>query len=224
MKRALLRKCFLRQPFRSSQEYWERRYQAGGHSGSGSYGDLAIFKAEILNEFVQRHEIHSVIEHGCGDGNQVQLAEYPSYLGFDVSRSALRHCQRLFASDRSKEFRHLDEYDGEQADLVLSLDVIYHLVEDDVFHAHMSRLFDSALRFVIIYSSNTEEPYREGSHMRNRQFSTWIDEHAPQFSLEERIPNRYPFHGEVKSGSISDFYLYRRMTDDSDERKRREQR
>jgi hypothetical protein len=39
-------------------------------------------------------------------------------------------------------------------DLELSLDVIYHLVEDEVFDAYMRSLFAHAGRFVVIYSSN----------------------------------------------------------------------
>ena len=43
-----------------------------------------------------------------------------------------------------------------RADLTLSLDVIYHLVEDDVFVSAMRALFDKAARFVVIYASNQD--------------------------------------------------------------------
>ena len=76
-------------PFTSSEKYWVNRYNGGGNSGEGSYGQLAEFKAEIINEFVRRNVITSVIELGCGDGNQLKLAEYPLYIGFDVSLKAL---------------------------------------------------------------------------------------------------------------------------------------
>lgn len=39
--------------FPGSAAYWETRYRGGEMSGSGSYGRLAEFKAEILNEFVR---------------------------------------------------------------------------------------------------------------------------------------------------------------------------
>src|SRR5437899_4317923 len=58
------------------------------NSGLGSYDKLAEFKAEVLNGFVKENTIKSVIEYGCGDGNQLKFAEYPSYLGFDVSVKA----------------------------------------------------------------------------------------------------------------------------------------
>lgn len=46
----------------SSQEYWEQRYAMGGHSGSGSTGENAVFKSEFLNDFVSDHAIHDVVE------------------------------------------------------------------------------------------------------------------------------------------------------------------
>src|SRR5260370_40522100 len=130
--------------FRSSAAYWERRYTHGGTSGVGSYGDLAKSKATFLNDFVRGHGIKSVVEFGCGDGNQLSLADYPSYVGLDVSRAAIGLCRQRFATDPSKSFFL---YDGTcfadrggvfAADLAISLDVIYHLIEDQVFETYMS--------------------------------------------------------------------------------------
>jgi hypothetical protein len=65
--------------FKNSAQYWEDRYVNGMTSGSGSYGRLAEFKAEFLNEFVADHKISSIVEFGCGDGAQLALAAYPKY-------------------------------------------------------------------------------------------------------------------------------------------------
>ena len=67
--------------FEGSSSYWENRYVADGNSGPGSYGDLAIFKAKILNEFIGTKNVQSVIEFGCGDGHQLSLARYPRISG-----------------------------------------------------------------------------------------------------------------------------------------------
>ena len=215
IKRSLQRRRFKNTPFNGSQDYWERRYQTGGHSGSGSYGELAQFKADALNAFVAEHNIQTVIEHGCGDGNQLTLAKYPQYVGYDVSDRALEMCRQQFEGDDTKRFVHNDQYDGEQAELAMSLDVIYHLVEDAVFDAYMQRLFASATRFVAIYSSDADEPYTPGSHVRQRKFSDWIEKHQPPFKLLSVVENRHPFRGEVKTGSMSDFFYYERVASDS---------
>ena len=200
------------QPFQSSESYWKNRYKAGGNSGNGSYNHLAEFKAEILNAFVSEHGITSVIEYGCGDGNQLRLSRYPSYTGFDVSPNAITRCLNIFSDDGTKSFKLMETYSNEIADLTLSLDVIYHLVEDSVFVDYMHRLFDSSQRFVAIYSSNTDAPPESSAaHVRHRPFSQWIENNKTEWSLLKHIPNKYPFKGDTKSGTFADFYLYTKV-------------
>ena len=90
--------------FPGSAQYWEKRYTYGGSSGQGAYGRLAKFKAEILNNFVSELRVGSVIEFGCGDGNQLELAKYPDYVGLDVSEKAVALCKVKFTNDISKRF------------------------------------------------------------------------------------------------------------------------
>jgi SAM-dependent methyltransferase len=160
--------------FSGSAAYWDTRYRLGSDSGAGSYGTTAAHKAAFVNAFVAEHHVQSVIEFGCGDGNQLSLAEYPSYLGLDVSPEAVRACQARFAGDATKQFKVVSDYDGEQADLALSLDVIYHLVEDLVFEDHMRMLFGAAERYVIVFSSNTNRRTPiDRAHVRHRRFTDW---------------------------------------------------
>lgn len=200
-------------PFPGSEKYWEKRYAAGGLSGVGSYGRFSQFKADVINAFVIAHGVHSVIEFGCGDGNQLALARYPQYLGFDVSETAVASCRRRFAGDQSKSFELMHRYQGERADLALSLDVIYHLIEDQVFENYMRTLFTAARRYVVIYSSDTDENRGyHGTHVRHRKFSSWICQTFPDWRLSEHIPNRYPYKGDYREGSFSDFYIHERVS------------
>ncbi|MBN1811542.1 MAG: class I SAM-dependent methyltransferase [Anaerolineae bacterium] len=199
-------------PFAGSEDYWRQRYKSDGDSGAGSYHKLAEFKAEILNGFVRNKQIRTVIEYGCGDGNQLRLSEYPSYIGFDVSPEAISQCKNIFSDDETKAFKLMDEYADETAQLTLSLDVIYHLVEDEVFHGYMKRLFDSSTNFVIIYSSNTDRQARfQAAHVKHRKFSQWIDQNGPKWKLIQHIPNRY-FHARNTRGEpFADFYIYEKV-------------
>lgn len=198
-----------RGPKVDSAQYWEQRYRAGQTSGTGSYGRLARFKAEFLNAFVAKHDIRSVIEFGSGDGAQLELAEYLSYLGVDVSETAVRECREKFAARANYSFCTLDQFDlSTKADLTLSLDVIYHLVEDRVFEDYMRRLFDSSAGFVIVYSSNSEDPVA-ARHVRRRRFTDWVERNRPDFSLLETVPNKYPFDpADPDNTSRADFFVY----------------
>jgi SAM-dependent methyltransferase len=201
-----------RELFRSSPEYWEMRYAQGGNSGAGSYGRLSRHKAEVINGFVDQHDVASVIEFGCGDGAQLQLANYRKYTGVDVSWRALELCRTKFRTDKTKRFVHMSAARNvpEHAELALSLDVIYHLVEEDIFADYMSRLFGSAERYVCIYSSNLDAP-GPAPHVRHRCFTDWIRRCAPKWTLISHIPNRYPYDPiESMETSWSDFYFYAR--------------
>ena len=198
--------------FSSSSRYWEERYSTGGNSGAGSYGKFAEFKATVLNQFVAKLNAQSVIEFGCGDGNQLTLSKYPTYLGFDVSETAVARCKKLFQGDASKQFRLLADYKGDKADLALSLDVIFHLTEDEIFANHMRALFESSERYVIIYASDSDdrEAY-EAAHVRHRKFTTWIQQNCRQWKLIEHVPNKYPYQGDYTQGSFADFFVYARV-------------
>src|SRR5262245_7900216 len=171
-------------PFPGSAVYWEGRYINGGNSGAGSYGCLAEYKAEVLNGFIARQRVQTAIEFGCGDGNQLGLTKYSNYIGFDVSSAAILRCKELFKSDAHKSFRLMSEYRGETADLALSLDVIYHLVEENIFEHYMRTLFMASNRYVIIYSSNSDDNHGyEGTHVRHRKFTRWVEQNLANWNL-----------------------------------------
>jgi cyclopropane fatty-acyl-phospholipid synthase-like methyltransferase len=168
---------------------------------------VARFKAEALNQFVVEHHVESVLEFGCGDGHQLSLASYPRYIGLDVSRTAVSRCAELFAADTTKSFllyhpMAFINHDAIKADIAVSLDVILHLVEDEVFDTHMRHLFGAAARYVAVFSSNREAACSE-PHVRHRIFTSWVEAHAPDWQMLGRVVNPY------KGGdSLADFYFY----------------
>ncbi len=193
-----------------SAGYWEQRYARGGTSGAGSCGRLARFKAATVNAIVAEHDVGSVIEFGCGDGTQLMLAEYRGYIGIDVSAAAIARCRARFADDPGKRFLLLDEAGGQRADMAVSLDVIFHLVEDAVFDRYMRALFAAADRLVVIYASDREAATAD-AHVRHRAFSAWVDRHAPDWRRVRRVANPYPFDpARPDDSSFADFHLYAR--------------
>ena len=199
--------------FQGSSNYWKERYQQGGTSGPGSAGHLAEFKAEVLNEFVANNGIQSVIEFGCGDGVQLGLAKYPLYAGVDVAEGSVANCRQRFSGDPTKTFylaNQVPENLG-QFDLVLSLDVIFHLVENKVFDAYMHSLFAHAGRFVVIFSSDKDEP-GDAPHVRHRAFTQWIKTHQPKWKQTGYVPNKFPFDPtRPDDTSFADFYIFEQV-------------
>ncbi len=91
----------------------------------------------------------------------------------------------------------------------MSLDVIFHLVEDAIFHDYMGRLFTSSEKYVVIFSSNTNKnKEKPDPHVRHRKFTDWIDIHAKEWKLLSHTANEHPFKGNNKTGSFADFYIF----------------
>ena len=190
----------------SSPAYWEQRYRAGGNSGAGSGGPLLRYKAAVINGFIAENGVASVLDLGCGDGRLLSLLRAPSYVGVDVSPTALACCIARF---RQHRFLLFDALDTEPpAELALSIDVIFHLVEDDVFVRTMDTLFGGATRFVLIYASNVDCGW-PSPHVRHRRFTELVEAAYPDWRLAAHLPNPYPYDpARPNETSFADFFVY----------------
>ncbi|WP_374587392.1 methyltransferase domain-containing protein [Ideonella dechloratans] len=197
--------------FPGSAAYWEKRYAAGGNSGAGSYGRLAKFKAAVVNQVVRDSNVRFVIDLGCGDGSQLELLEIPEYMGFDVSPTSLQMCRERYRSDLSRRFALIDEIPGKQADMTMSLDVVYHLVEDNVFEQYMHQLFDASRNLVLIYASDpVEDCSTSDAHVRHRAVSRWVAKFRPDYELLGKIENPYPLKSDPGTESFAHFSIFQR--------------
>jgi cyclopropane fatty-acyl-phospholipid synthase-like methyltransferase len=186
-----------------TQTIWENRYKAQGNSGNGSYGVLCEYKARFINEFINHNDCKNVIEFGSGDGNQMSYFEVEQYTGVDISEYIIEKCKKKYEHLENKHFVTYDEYYrlSHNFDLALSLDVIYHLVDDIIYEKYMNDLFSSSSKYVIIYSNNIGEIYN-GSHVYKRKFSDYIDLNFPHATLLYNEPNPH------SNQSSAEFFVY----------------
>lgn len=193
-----------------SAAYWQARYLAGGNSGAGSYGRLSVYKAHVVNELCHRKKIRSVAEFGSGDGNQSSLFSIPRYCGVDVSQTSTDQCRQRFAGVPDWSFVTSAEFRAHPAefDLALSLDVIFHLIEDEVFDAYMRQLFATARRFVLIYSSD-HNGETKAPHVRHRAYSAWIAGQMPGWGLSKTW--RQPFAARKNSDPMQTSFAFFRL-------------
>mgnify|MGYP003481641806 CR=1 FL=1 len=180
---------FYAKAFRNSEDYWLRRYRFGGHSGAGSRGAEAEFKAAFVNTLCQELQLDTLAELGCGDGQNAQLLRVGRYLGLDISPRALSLAAGRCRDRAGFDFaliRGLDtsgvrgrvaERLGELPSLTLSMDVIFHLVEDEVFRRYLDTLFASSRKYVAIYSTDHDET--GAAHVRHRHFTPQIESLYP---------------------------------------------
>lgn len=176
------------------KRYWQDRYSRGETSGTGSYGILADYKAEVINDFLEKNDITSVIEFGCGDGNQLRLMNYQTYLGLDIARSAIDLCRSIFSNDESKSFiiyepKYFLNNGYIKADLVVCLDVLYHIIDEWEFNKTLQDIFSCASRFVILYT-NVDALDSDSNHIKFRNLMPYLSR-FPDFKVEEILEQKY---------------------------------
>jgi hypothetical protein len=199
----------------NSAEYWENRYKNGQNSGPGSYNELAVFKANTINRFIEENKITSLIDYGVGDGNQLSLLNIKDvdYYGIDISPTIIGKCKEMYSCDNKKTFLLQDELDESiKADLTLSCDVLYHLIEESVYYKYLFKLFESSKRFVIIYAKN--EDINHKTHVKFRKFTDYISKTYKDVKLVQHIPNEFPqlvIGRDNDKTSPSDFYIYEKL-------------
>lgn len=168
--------------------YWDRRYREGRTSGAGSEGEEGFYKAEYVNDFIHENAVTSVIDWGCGDGQVLELLKvgpshspYVAYTGIDVSPTILERNRQRF---REFVFATPDEAckGGFSADLAISMDVLFHLPDQGDYLTYLDHLFDSATRYVLIYSTN-HAGGRTARHVLRREFTPDIADRFPDWRL-----------------------------------------
>mgnify|MGYP005849048971 CR=1 FL=1 len=197
----------------NSASYWESRYKNQGTSGAGSYGRLAQYKADVINKLAKDQNITQALEFGSGDGNQCSLFSFTKYTGVDVSWEVINRCRDRFSEVPEWLFYHISEPEVKtiQSPLVLSLDVIFHLVEDDIFDKYMHQIFRSSTQFALIYSSDSESP-NSAKHVRHRKYSDWISRNRKDFRLIQSWENPFAMikNSDPDQTSFAQFKLFSR--------------
>ena len=113
------------------RSWWDARYAMGGTSGAGSAGAEAAWKVEQILRACEGYRIGSILDLGCGDGvvGRAVLEGLPgaSYLGIDQAPSAVALCRAQAPAGAEYREGDLCAPGLPRADLVLCLDVLFHL-------------------------------------------------------------------------------------------------
>lgn len=168
--------------------YWHRRYADGRTSGAGSEGTAAVAKAKMIDEVITGYGFTSVIDWGVGDGVVLgHLRSQVPYLGIDVAPVAVELLQARYGPEHpTRRFGLLREGAHQVRDLALSLDVLFHLVDDSTYQVYLASLFGSARAAVLIHA-NDHDGGRTARHVLWRHwtpdvarlFPDWVPALAP---------------------------------------------
>lgn len=189
--------------------YWQDRYESGGDSGAGSYGNNAIWKSTTINRELKRHGIYSVIEFGCGDGYQLSFMRYPQYLGLDVAPAAVERCRKLFKADKTKGFEVYDpakdRLPKNAADMAISLDMLMHVTDDADYERTLEEHFNVADKLVVICTAlYPHYDYTPSPHMAHRDVLGDVKRFEPYWVIERVIYHPSVTKEEREAGKVGD--------------------
>lgn len=135
--------------------YWEERYKGGGTSGKGSVGAEKEWKWSVIDRYGAR--LDDVIDVGCGDLSFWDARPLPErYIGIDISPTVIERNKTKLPNLKficSSADRLLDIG---RSRTVLCLDVLFHIMDDDVYEKILENLaaYSSGLIFVHTWSAN----------------------------------------------------------------------
>ena len=107
------------------------------HGGSGAGSKLENVKeyVEILQKYIDKPEIKTVLDLGCGDWQFSKFLDLSSvsYLGVDVVESVIESNSTSYSASNIKFIsRDITTYELPKVDLIICKDVLQHLCNKDV--------------------------------------------------------------------------------------------
>lgn len=166
------------------KKHWGTNKKGEGVSGPGSRIKNTEKYRELLQNFLKKNQIHSVVDVGCGDWQFSRVLDWKGidYIGYDVVGSLIKKNREKFGA-KNIHFRHANgiELDLPKADLLICKDVLQHLTNEDVhkfisqFHKFKYCLITNDVNPKTLSSTNPQ--IERGGH-RN------LDLSKPPFSLK----------------------------------------
>lgn len=154
-------------PTLTAKEYWDVRYRAGKNSGYGSYGDQKDLKMKLLSGL----NVSSITSVGCGDfyfDSHLIDDVYPNatYIGLDQSEVIINRNKGIYPNTDFRVFT------GEipQADLVVCLDVLFHIYEENEVNDLLGKLEGSWTKYLALTAYERDKQTHPKGHVRIRKF------------------------------------------------------
>lgn len=122
----------------SNKEVFSKIYKEDmWHGGSGAGSEIENVKeyVDILQKYIDKPEIETVLDLGCGDWQFSKFLNLSSvsYLGVDVVESVIEFNSNSYSASNIEFIsRDITTYEVPKADLIICKDVLQHLCNKDV--------------------------------------------------------------------------------------------
>lgn len=200
------------------QVYSEKVWVNG--SGSGSAPANTASYRTFLQAFLERNDIRTVVDLGCGDWQSSRLVDWrgADYVGFDIVRDVVEQNRRLYGAPRVRFECLANEADLPAGDLLVVKDVLQHLPNPDI-HS-MAGLFGRYAYVLVTNTVSAELHRRDGSPVYTQKVNSDlapggmrpVDILAEPFGWDGREVHRYEsFRKGLGAWEIKSTVLLTRM-------------
>jgi len=172
-----------------TRDYWEKRYKTGGNSGFGSHDAGSVkFKGDYISNLIKKYGVETLFDYGCGDGNQLPAIKgYTNYFGYDIAANVVDLCKSKFVGDETKFFSsNLSDILIRKYDMAISMDVTYHIIEEELFELYLDNLFNAG-NIVVLFTTNNDSK-TSLSHHHPRKVIDYIGNKFTDFKLIDMTP------------------------------------
>lgn len=176
---------------------WNKHYENGGKSAEdNNYLEPTRWKHDILNRYYTPGK-DTIIDVGCGDLQfwNGYLRPEDRYMGIDISQEIINrhrknHPNQHFITSSSDQGWDIS------ADVVICIDMLYHILDDDVYIKTLQNIKRYAKRNILIFTWH-KNPLAE--------FPFWFVAMIVQFKKTLRFPRDWSFTSDGNYQKYRDF-------------------
>lgn len=186
-----------------NQAIWGRNDEGQGFSGGGSLLSNTTAYIDLLVNFMETHNIRSVVDAGCGDWEFSKSINWDGieYTGYDVVKHVIEKDRRLYGQSNI-HFVHANfiNTDLPPADLLLCKHVLQHLRNEDIL-----KFLPQLKKFKYCLITNEVYPITLSSLNNNIAIGGGhkIDLSKPPFN----IPGTKLLHYRIENGVHQVFFI-----------------
>lgn len=160
----------------NNEQYWNERVRKFAHTGwsdfSTYYYDQPL-RLKTMDQLIRKHMDHSeaALDYGCGVGDFAQLLgkHFDRVTAVDLSDEIINQARKVNGSPKIRFGTVQPSIFHDKYDLILSITVLQHVLEDERYGA-LVRSFHDSLRdkgkMIILESFNDEEEEPSRPHGR----------------------------------------------------------
>lgn len=204
-----------------AEEYWNARHRtvgglrAGGHVGLSEQENRAFYLlrlaslVDLIGQYFEPTRPLGILDAGCGRGYFSHRLEEMGHdvLGIDVSSEAVSYCRQHCRGRYRVERLHELSW-NEPFDVVYSIDVLFHILDEGLWAASLEALAESVRLggTLIVTDIVTDEAGPRGNYIVHRSSDSYDRFLRPLGFFRVGSPHPYNF-GDNPNG----FHTYRRL-------------